>query len=124
MLAVGSVGRAHMLAAKLLTPLEGHKEVGIVESSRGFLTATGIYRGTAVSIVTHLMGFANIDLMLRETLAVSSAPMLVVRIGTCGSLNGKVCALVLVCMISVSCCWHSCLTVRALSRLPCLLRGA
>jgi uridine phosphorylase len=43
-----------------------------------------------VSIVTHLMGFGNLDLALRETRAVTTGPLYIIRIGTCGSLNGKV----------------------------------
>lgn len=88
-LAVGSLGRARMLAS-LLSPLPGHSSLCVVESSRGFLTVTGLFRGFPVSVITHLMGFANLDLMLRETRAVADPPLLVIRIGTCGSLNGQV----------------------------------
>jgi hypothetical protein len=88
-LACGSLGRAKMLG-RLLTPLDGQRGVRSIESSRGFLTITGQWKGHAVSIVTHLMGFANMDLFLRETRAVVDEPLLVIRIGTCGSLNSEV----------------------------------
>lgn len=88
-LACGSLGRAKMLG-RLLKPLDGQLGVRTVESSRGFLTVTGQWKGQPVSIVTHLMGFANMDLFLRETRAVVDEPLLVIRIGTCGSLNSEV----------------------------------
>jgi uridine phosphorylase len=75
---------------RLLKPLSGQDKVRSVESSRGFLTITGQWKGYPVSIITHLMGFGNMDLFLRETRAVVDAPMLVIRIGTCGSLNSEV----------------------------------
>ena len=49
--------------AKMLQPLEGAVELLMVESSRGFLTVTGAFHGVPVSIITHLMGFGNIDIM-------------------------------------------------------------
>jgi hypothetical protein len=73
-----------------LSTYAGHEEVLCVESSRGFLTITGQWRGHSVSIVTHLMGFGNLDLSLRETRAVTTGTLYVIRIGTCGSLNGTV----------------------------------
>lgn len=88
-LGVGSLGRAKMLGT-LLKPLAGQDRVRSVESSRGFLTITGQWKGHPVSIITHLMGFGNMDLFLRETRAVVDSPMLVIRIGTCGSLNSDV----------------------------------
>ena len=88
-LAVGSVGRARMLA-KMLSPVVGRDELLMVDSSRGFLTVTGCYDGVPVSIITHLMGFGNLDIMLRETRAVVDGPMYIIRLGTCGSFNGKV----------------------------------
>lgn len=88
-LGVGSLGRARMLG-HLLQPMSGHNALTTVESSRGFLTMTGLWKGCPVSIVTHLMGFGNLDLFLRETRAVTEPPLLVIRIGTCGALNGKV----------------------------------
>jgi uridine phosphorylase len=88
-LGVGSLGRARMLG-DLLKPMPRHNELTSVESSRGFLTLTGQWKGCPVSIVTHLMGFGNLDLFLRETRAVTEPPLLVIRVGTCGSLNGKV----------------------------------
>jgi uridine phosphorylase len=74
----------------LLKPLDGHASLHTVESSRGFLTITGQWKGFPVSIVTHLMGFGNLDLFLRETRAVTDPPLLVIRVGTCGSLNNRV----------------------------------
>lgn len=88
-LGVGSLGRAKMLG-KLIKPLDGQDRVRSVESSRGFLTITGQWKGNPVSIITHLMGFGNMDLFLRETRSVVDEPMLVIRIGTCGSLNSEV----------------------------------
>lgn len=78
------------MLGRLIKPLDGQDRVRSVESSRGFLTITGQWKGKPVSIITHLMGFGNMDLFLRETRAVVDEPMLVIRIGTCGSLNSEV----------------------------------
>jgi len=86
-LTVGSVSRAEMLS-KLLQPLApGMTQPLSVLSSRGFLTATGLYNGVPVSIVSHLMGIANMDFMVRECRAVTDGTMAVVRLGTCGALQ-------------------------------------
>ena len=85
-LSVGDHSRAGALAA-LLDPAPGGGEPFRRESSRGFVTYTGRYRGVPVSIVATLMGMANMDFVVRENRAVVDAPMAVVRLGSCGLLQ-------------------------------------
>ena len=82
-LSVGDVGRAERLSA-LLT---GRRTV---TSSRGFVTHTGTFGGIPVTIVATLMGFANMDFVVRELHACMPGPMAVLRLGTCGGLQEHV----------------------------------
>ncbi|KAG0208596.1 hypothetical protein BGX28_000520 [Mortierella sp. GBA30] len=56
-------------------------------SHRGFLTITGTYKGVPVSIVAIGMGISMMDFFVRECRAVVDGPMLIVRLGSCGSLS-------------------------------------
>jgi hypothetical protein len=47
----------------------------------------GRYQGVPVSVVTTLMGMANMDFVVRECRAVIDGQMAVVRLGTCGALQ-------------------------------------
>ena len=85
-LSVGDHNRARKLSA-FLDPLPGTGGLFEHSSSRGFTTYTGLYRGVPVSIVTTLMGMANMDFVVRETRAVVDNPMAFVRLGTCGLLQ-------------------------------------
>ncbi|KAF8055740.1 purine nucleoside phosphorylase [Scenedesmus sp. PABB004] len=84
-LSVGSMDRALLVADQLQggapgAPLFQHL------SGRGFLTITGLYEGTPVSIITTMMGMPNMDFVVREARAVVAGQMAVVRLGTCGAL--------------------------------------
>ncbi|KAG9060932.1 hypothetical protein KI688_007890 [Linnemannia hyalina] len=56
-------------------------------SHRGFLTITGRYKGTPVSIVAIGMGVSMMDFFVRECRAVVDGPMTIIRLGSCGSLS-------------------------------------
>ncbi|KAF9902593.1 hypothetical protein EC991_004766 [Linnemannia zychae] len=56
-------------------------------SHRGFLTITGRYKGTPVSIVAIGMGVSMMDFFVRECRAVVDGPMIMIRLGSCGSLS-------------------------------------
>ncbi|KAF9986347.1 hypothetical protein BGZ75_001932 [Mortierella antarctica] len=56
-------------------------------SHRGFLTITGTYKGVPVSIVAIGMGISMMDFFVRECRAVVDGPMLMIRLGSCGSLS-------------------------------------
>ncbi|KAF6266147.1 nucleoside phosphorylase domain-containing protein [Scenedesmus sp. NREL 46B-D3] len=80
-LSVGSMDRAFIIADQLQgaepgAPLFQHL------SGRGFLTITGLYHGTPVSIITTLMGMPNMDFVVREARAVVDGQMAIVRLGT------------------------------------------
>jgi uridine phosphorylase len=79
-LSVGDVGRAERLSALL----SGRRTV---TSSRGFVTHTGTFEGVPITVCATLMGFANMDFVVRELHAVVRGPMAVLRLGTCGGLQ-------------------------------------
>ncbi|KAF8930863.1 nucleoside phosphorylase domain-containing protein [Dissophora ornata] len=56
-------------------------------SHRGFLTITGHYHGVPVSIVAIGMGVSMMDFFVRECRAVVDGPMIIIRLGSCGSLS-------------------------------------
>ncbi|KAG0370581.1 uridine phosphorylase [Gamsiella multidivaricata] len=56
-------------------------------SHRGFLTITGLYKGVPVSIVAIGMGVSMMDFFVRECRAVVDGPMIIIRLGSCGSLS-------------------------------------
>ncbi|PRW58451.1 uridine phosphorylase [Chlorella sorokiniana] len=85
-LSVGSEKRALVLAEYLQPPAPG-RGLFMLESSRGFLTITGRYLGTPVSIVVTHMGLANADFVVRENRAVVDGEMAFIRLGTCGALR-------------------------------------
>ncbi|GAX77180.1 hypothetical protein CEUSTIGMA_g4626.t1 [Chlamydomonas eustigma] len=85
-LSVGATQRAELLS-KLLDPPPNGGQLFRYLSSRGFLTVTGEYQGTPISIVSTQMGMPNMDFVVRECRAVVEGPMAVVRLGTCGALQ-------------------------------------
>eukprot|EP00879_Flechtneria_rotunda_P020628 GHRR01021707.1.p1 GENE.GHRR01021707.1~~GHRR01021707.1.p1 ORF type:complete len:312 (+),score=96.98 GHRR01021707.1:257-1192(+) len=85
-LSVGSMDRALTIADQLDGPEPGAPVFQHL-SGRGFLTITGLYAGTPVSIITTLMGMPNMDFVVREARAVVDGQMAVVRLGTCGALR-------------------------------------
>ena len=84
-LSVGDVGRAERLSAALLGASRH-----TVTSSRGFVTHTGTFNGLPLTICATLMGFANMDFVVRELRACVPGPMAVLRLGTCGGLQEHV----------------------------------
>ena len=79
-LSVGSAGRAERASKHM-------DSVTVVGSSRGFTTYTGLYKGVPVSIVATGMGTAMMDFVVRETRAVVTGEMAMLRFGTCGGLG-------------------------------------
>lgn len=85
-LSVGSTKRA-MLLSEMLEPMENSSQLLEVESDRGFLTITGRLHGSPVSIVSTMMGMANMDFVIRECQAVVNGPLAIIRLGTCGAVQ-------------------------------------
>lgn len=56
-------------------------------SQRNFLTLTGTFEGVPISVVAIGMGFAVVDFFVRECRAVVQGEMIIVRLGSCGSLE-------------------------------------
>ncbi|CAG8518558.1 9211_t:CDS:2 [Funneliformis mosseae] len=59
----------------------------IFNSKRGFLTITGRYRSIPISIISIYHGFAMMDLFIREARHVVDGPLVIIRLGTCGSIG-------------------------------------
>ncbi|ORX92097.1 purine and uridine phosphorylase [Basidiobolus meristosporus CBS 931.73] len=75
--------------AKRLTKfLDSDQPVFELSSHRGFYTATGHYKGVPVSIIAIGMGISMMDFFVREVRAVVDGPMCIIRLGSCGALNG------------------------------------
>ena len=47
----------------------------------------GRFEGCPVSIVSTMMGMANMDFVVRECQAVVEGPLAMIRLGTCGALQ-------------------------------------
>ncbi|KAL8438116.1 hypothetical protein ACSSS7_000481 [Eimeria intestinalis] len=78
-LTVGDVERARMIASALLENVKAY------EQTRNFLTLSGTYRGTPVSVVSIGMGAPNMDFLVREASYLFEGKSLAfVRLGTCG----------------------------------------
>ena len=85
--AVGHPSRALILEVHLDKTPSPFK----LTSERGFMTITGRYRGTPVSIVSTGMGFPNTDFFVREVRECLAGDMLVVRLGelVCSDVRGR-----------------------------------
>jgi len=80
-LMVGDHSRATLLKS-LLDPADFSLEY---HSSRGFLTYTGMFNKTRVSIMSIGMGMAMADFAIREMRAIVEGPLHIIRLGTCGT---------------------------------------
>lgn len=73
---VGAPSRAH----KIATFLDEKPKPFILNTERGFLTITGRYNGTPISIVSIGMGSPNVDFFLREVRECLHGDLVVVRL--------------------------------------------
>ncbi|KXS19335.1 purine and uridine phosphorylase [Gonapodya prolifera JEL478] len=80
---VGDAYRARNIASHL-DPIPKPYEF---TSKRQFFTITGRFKGVPVSIVAIGMGLAVTDMFIRECRAVVSGEMVVIRFGSCGSVD-------------------------------------
>ncbi|KAJ3758258.1 nucleoside phosphorylase domain-containing protein [Lentinula raphanica] len=80
---VGSASRALTIA----THFDKEPKTLRVLSERGFQTITGRYKGVPISVISIGMGAPNMDFFIRETREIIIGDMVVVRLGSCGSLN-------------------------------------
>jgi len=55
-------------------------------SNRGFVTFSGTYKGLGVSVIAIGMGYPNMDFMVREVRVIVDGPLVILRVGTCGSI--------------------------------------
>ncbi len=77
----------HVRARRIATHFDGGKPLFEHNSQRNFLTLTGTFNGVPVSIVSIGMGFSLVDFFVRECRAVVQGEMIIVRLGSCGSLR-------------------------------------
>ncbi|KAG8906221.1 hypothetical protein FRB99_007367 [Tulasnella sp. 403] len=81
-LTVGDPARARRVAELLDTTPTPF----VLQSERGFLTITGTYNGTPVTIIAIGMGIANMDFFVRECRECVLGDMAIIRLGSCGGL--------------------------------------
>lgn len=82
---VGDHVRARRIAA--------HFEPGSffeLQSQRNFLTLTGTYKGVPITCVSIGMGLSAVDFFVRECRAIVEGEMIIVRMGSCGSIDEEV----------------------------------
>lgn len=83
---VGDQSRARRVAKHF----DGGKPIFEFESQRNFLTLTGTFKGVPISVVSIGMGFSAVDFFVRECRAVVTGEMVIVRLGSCGSIASEV----------------------------------
>ncbi|KAI7857006.1 nucleoside phosphorylase domain-containing protein [Circinella umbellata] len=88
-LTVGDHVRARAIAKWLDSEEEAGHPTFIHTSQRGFLTITGRYKGVPVSIIAIGMGNPMMDFLIRETRAIVSGTMAIIRFGSCGSWTDR-----------------------------------
>ncbi|KAF8961180.1 nucleoside phosphorylase domain-containing protein [Flammula alnicola] len=79
---VGSPSRANTVAGLL----DAQPKPFVLSSERGFLTITGRYKGTPISIISIGMGNPNMDFFVREIRESVSGDLAIIRLGSCGAL--------------------------------------
>jgi uridine phosphorylase len=82
-LSVGDPQRAALIAKML----DNHEKAFVRASNRGFVVYTGKKNKIPVTIIATGMGIAMMDFVVRESRAVVDGPMIMIRFGTCGSIN-------------------------------------
>lgn len=80
---VGDQVRAHRISKSF----DGGKPIFEFNSQRNFLTLTGTFQGVPISVVAIGMGFSVVDFFVRECRAVVQGDMIIVRLGSCGSMQ-------------------------------------
>ncbi|PWN89797.1 purine and uridine phosphorylase [Acaromyces ingoldii] len=78
----------HVRARRVVeSSFDGGQALFEFESQRNFLTLTGTVRGVPITVVAIGMGFSLVDFFVRECAAVVSGDLVIVRLGSCGSLS-------------------------------------
>uniref|UniRef100_A0A6B2LCH8 Nucleoside phosphorylase domain-containing protein n=1 Tax=Arcella intermedia TaxID=1963864 RepID=A0A6B2LCH8_9EUKA len=80
-LVVGDPQRAELLSVLFDDQSKVFKRI----SNRGFTTYTGTISNVPISIMAIGMGLAMIDFMIREARHIVDGPMVIIRLGTCGT---------------------------------------
>ncbi|TKY84574.1 hypothetical protein EX895_006476 [Sporisorium graminicola] len=80
---VGDQVRAHRIAKAF----DGGAPLFSFNSQRNFLTLTGTFKGVPISVVAIGMGFSVVDFFVRECRAVVQGELIIVRLGSCGSMQ-------------------------------------
>ncbi|PWN50955.1 purine and uridine phosphorylase [Violaceomyces palustris] len=74
-------------ARRIAKSFDGGKPIFEFCSQRNFLTLTGTFESVPITIVSIGMGFSLVDFFVRECRAVVEGEMIIVRLGSCGSLQ-------------------------------------
>jgi len=65
---------------------ERFDSIEVEQRNREFVSATGLYRGQRMSVVSTGIGTDNVEIVLAEILAITENPTLI-RVGSCGALQ-------------------------------------
>jgi len=76
----------HIRARRIASFLDPTPKVFEFTSQRGFTTFTGCYSGVPVSIIAIGMGYPMMDFFVREVRAVVRGELVIIRLGSCGTL--------------------------------------
>jgi len=85
-LTVGDPRRAERLAACF----DDADKVFKRASNRGFVIYTGRKKNVPLSIIAIGMGISMADFLVREARAIVEGPLIIIRFGTCGCLDGSI----------------------------------
>lgn len=82
-LSVGDYGRGERISHLL-------ESVTVIKSARGFVTFSGTFEGTPVSVIVTGMGIPMMDFVVRESTHYLTSQVSIIRLGTCGILKNSV----------------------------------
>jgi len=80
-ISVGDPARALLLSSFL----DNGKPMFSLTSNRGFVIHTGRFNNVPISIIATGMGVAMMDFLVRESRAIVDGPLVIIRLGTCGT---------------------------------------
>ncbi|MHA2362778.1 MAG: nucleoside phosphorylase [Candidatus Hodarchaeales archaeon] len=61
-------------------------EIHLSRSNREFITYTGLYQDTPISVIATGIGSSNVEIAVIELSHITSTPLSLIRVGTCGGL--------------------------------------
>lgn len=79
----------YIRAKRIAKSFDGGKALFEFESHRKFYTLTGTFQTIPITVIAIGMGFSLVDFFIRECRAIVQGDLLIVRLGSCGSLSNR-----------------------------------